>query len=324
MLVRRIRKRGANIVVEAHGEVLFSEGADIGRWKNRFSHRVSEAVEAAAPTNKRPRWAHYGKPLKSTITSSTSTRLTKGGGFFYIATGSRAPHAYYVDQGTGIYNSSTPYQAKILPPWRQGSPTLYEATWRAGGTSVWNRPSRPVYIKGQKGQFFFDAGLKRAFQSMRMRSFQVPGEGVSGISSAMNTFPSGLANFAGNTPASAGFIAQLQEWRAWRDDAFFSGTLPGYEGDGRRASGAKKPKKPKAAKPPKKPTKQPTKPTKPTKPKKMTAEQRSDIARAIGAQLRAQGRQFRNLTVSDDGTWSALVKAPRSSIFKPVTGRWRK
>jgi len=221
VLVRRIRSRGANIVVEANGEVLFAPGTDLSRWKNRFSHRVREATIEAAPTNKRPRWGHYGRPLKATITASTATRISRGGGRFYIAVGSSAPHAYYVDQGTGVYAGKGPYEAKILPPWERGSPSLYEHTWRPGGPGT--RKVRPVFIKGQRGQFFFDKGLKRGFESMRMRSFQVPGEGVSGLASSLASFPEGLANFVGNTPSDAAFRASLAEWRAWRDEAFARG-----------------------------------------------------------------------------------------------------
>jgi len=217
VLVRRIRRRGANIVVEANGEVLFAPTGDVGRWTNRFSHRVREATVQEAPTNKRPRWGHYGKPLKSTFTASTTYQ--PGRMKVYSAVGSNSPHAYYVDQGTGIYAGNGPYEARVLPPWHRGDPSLYEATWRPGGPGT--SRVKPVLIKGQKGQFFFDRGLKRGFQSMRMRSFQVPGEGQ--ISRALATIPTGLLNFLGNTPADAAFRASLEEWRTWRDEAFAAG-----------------------------------------------------------------------------------------------------
>jgi hypothetical protein len=214
VLVRRIRKRGANIVVEANGEVLFAPTGEIGRWTNRFSHRVLAATEAEAPTNKRPRWAHYGKPLKSTFKASTTYQ--PGRMKVYAAVGSTAPHSYYVDQGTGVYAGKGPYEAKVLPPWHRGSPSLYESTWRPNGPK--GRKVRPVFIKGQKGQGFFDAGLKRGFQSMRLRSVQVPGEGK--ITQALNSIPTGLLGFLGNTPPDAGFKASLEQWRAWRDAAW--------------------------------------------------------------------------------------------------------
>lgn len=215
VLVRRIHNRGANIVVEANGEVLFLPTGDVANWQRRFSARVREFSAAEAPVNKRPRWAHYGKPLKTTFTASTT--LQPGRMRVYSAVGSTSPHAYYVDQGTGVFNGSSPWKAKILPPTHRGGPNLYEATWRPA-------PGAPqvgsVYIKGQKGQHFFDKGLKRAFQSMRLRSFQVPGEGR--ITEALNSVPTGLLGFLGNTAATPAFVAQLEEWRAWRDAAWRS------------------------------------------------------------------------------------------------------
>lgn len=214
VLVRRVRRRGANIVVEANAEVLFAPIGQIGRWTRRFTERVKVASAAAAPVNKRPRWAHYGKPLKATMRGSTTYQ--PGRMKVYSAVGSTAPHAYYVDQGTGIYAGNGPYKAEVLPPWHRGSPSLYEATWRPAGPG--GRRVKAVYIKGQKGQFFFDEGLKRGFQSMRMRSYQVPGEG--GLGQILNSVPTGIADFLGNTPPDAGFRASLAEWRAWRDAAW--------------------------------------------------------------------------------------------------------
>lgn len=311
-LVRRIRRRGANIVVEAHGEVLFAATGDVGRWTNRFSQRVRAFAEQEAPSNKRPRWAHYGKPLKSTLTASTTYQ--PGRMRVYSAVGSSSAHAWYVDQGTGIYNDSSPYPAKILPPWQRGEGSLYEHTWRPGGPG--SRRVRTVMIKGQKGQFFFDKGLERGFRSMRMRAFQVPGEGGPKISGVLNSMPTGMENFAGNTPVTGAFIAELETWRKWRDEAWNN-----REDLGRGKSRPVKPTKTKAPKPPK--AAKPPKPSKPTKPKKLTPQQRADVAKQIGARLRAQGAQIRGLKVLDNGTWTALVKRPGQNIFKPVTGRWR-
>lgn len=231
-LVRRIRKRGATITVEAHGEVLFAATGDVGRWTNRFSQRVRSFASQEAPSNKRPRWAHYGKPLKSTMTASTTYQ--PGRMRVYSAVGSTAAHAAYVDQGTGVYNGGGAYPAKILPPWAVGSPSLYEHTWRppSGGTAgrggaVWARAkAAPVMIKGQKGQFFFDAALARGFRSMRLRGVQVPGEGGPKISGVLGSLPSQLVP-GGNTPVSGAFIASLTEWRAWRDEAYNRGRVLG-------------------------------------------------------------------------------------------------
>jgi len=224
MLVKRLKGRNTNGVVELHGEVLFAPGTDLSRWKNTLSHRVTAATAAAAPVNKRPRWGHYGKPLKTTFTASTSTRITSGGGFFYIAVGSRSAHAYYVDQGTGIYGGNGPYEAKILPPYQYGSASLYESTWRPGGDADTPRVAS-VMIKGQRGQHFFDRGLRDGFASVRMRSFQLPGEGISAMASSMASFPSGLFHSGSTTNASTGggLMLSLRDWRLWRDEAWRAG-----------------------------------------------------------------------------------------------------
>lgn len=218
VLIKRIHNRGANIVVEANGEVLFAPTGDVGQWTSRFSRAATRFSAEYAPTNKRPRWSHYGKPLKTTFTSSTV--FQPGRMKVHSAVGSTSPHAYYVDQGTGVFAGNGPYKAKILPPWHRGSASLYEHTWRPGGPG--ERRVKPVMIRGQRaaneGKGFFDPGLTRAFQYMRMRSFQVPADGK--ITAALGSFPEGLANFAGNTEASPGFVAQLEVWRTWRDEAW--------------------------------------------------------------------------------------------------------
>lgn len=221
MLIRRIKKRGATAVVEAHGEVLFAETGDVGAWTRRFSQRARAYAALAAPTNKRPRWGHYGDPLKSTMRASTSYHPSRMR--VYSAVGTTARHGLYVDQGTGIYAGNGPYPAKVLPPWTRGSPSLYEHTWNPPGGWA----NHVVMISGQRGQEFLDTGVRRAFRAMRMRSFQLPGEGASGMSNALKSYPETLANFSGATPADGAFRASLKEWRAWRDDAFNSGRLMG-------------------------------------------------------------------------------------------------
>lgn len=227
MIIKRIKSRGANIVVEANAEILlFPNTGSIGRWKKALTERVKQETRKEAPTNKRPRWGHYGPALRNTFTASTSTRITKGGGYIYSAIGSRSPHAFYVDQGTGIYNGGSPWKAKILPPWTQGSPSLYEHTWHPP-----NQPatglSQSVLIKGQRGQHFFDKGLDRAFRSVGDARYRAIGGRLSG---ALRSFPEGIANFAGNTVddgEGGAFRASLTEWRLWRDEAFNSGRVLG-------------------------------------------------------------------------------------------------
>ena len=217
-VVKRIRNRGATITVEANAEVLFMPGGQVHNWTNRFTGRIRSHTISEAPRNKRPRWSHYGKALHTTIVSARPRFWGNGRDKqrVYGAVGSTAPHAWYVDQGTGIHNGSMPYKAKILPPWVRGEGSLYEHTWRPAGPG--GRRVKPIYIKGQKGQGFFDKGLRRAFQSMRMRSYQVAGDPK--IGDVLNSMPTGLANFKGNTPADGAFIAQLEEWREWRQVAW--------------------------------------------------------------------------------------------------------
>lgn len=266
--IKKLRGRGVSGVVTAYGEVLFMPGGDVNRWTNRFAARIGAETRKAAPSNRRPRWAHYGKPLKATVTASRPEyRPARGGGRVYAAVGSTAPYAYYVDQGTGVYGGNGPYPAKVLPPWEQGSPSLYEHTWRPGGPGT--RKVGTVMIKGQRGQGFFDTGLTRGFARMRMRSFQVPGEGIRGMTDALGSFPRGL-EFDGNTPVTAGFIASLQEWRAWRDAAWNA-----QEALGR---GKTKPVKERKARPPKA-----VKPPKAPKPPKVKGPKKTPLERAIAA-----------------------------------------
>lgn len=269
-VVRRIKNRGATITVEAHAEVLFMPGGDVYNWTNRFTGRIRSKTIQAAPTNKRPRWNHYGKPLKQTIVSARPRFWGNGRDKqrVYAAVGSTAPHSYFVDQGTGVFGGNGPYEAKILPPWQRGGASLYERTWRPTGPG--GRRVAPVMIKGQKGQFFFDRGLAAAFRSMRMRSVQLPGEGGPKITEALASVPSGLENFtgSGNTSANPAFVGQLNEWRKWRDQAWSEGKGLGRGGGvGSRAheqavsasrskpSGSRSSSKPSKPRAPKKPTK---------------------------------------------------------------------
>lgn len=251
MTIYQLRKRGAKGVLQANGELLFLPTGDVGRWKNRFSANAQKFTAAEAPSNKRPRWAHYGLPLKRTINrSSTRFVKTRAGARLYSVVGSTAPYSAYVDQGTGIYNGGSPYRAKVLPPWRRGEGSLYEASWRppSGGTagagdSVWSRPAvRPVYIAGQQGQFFFDAGLRRTFRAMRVRQSIAPIGGLPGqMSQALSSMPAGLEDgFSGATPVNSAFVAQLQEWRQWRDERFNSGRVLGRDGGSRTAEGVRR------------------------------------------------------------------------------------
>jgi hypothetical protein len=216
VLIKTFHNRGSTIVVEAHGEVLFTAGGDVGQWTRHLVRAIEVATEANAPRNKRPRWAHYGKPLKQTFNSAV--RYVPSRMRVYGAVGSSASYAAFVDQGTEAF------EAKILPPWRRGSPSLYEHTWRPG---VGQPPVGPIMVRGQRGQFFFDAGLAQGFAAMRILSFEAPL--TPQIADAVRSLPPGILSFLdqGNTGANPAFVAQLQQWRAWRDEAFNEGRTLG-------------------------------------------------------------------------------------------------
>lgn len=304
-------------------------GGDVHNWTNRFTGRIRAATIAAAPVNKRPRWGHYGKPLKATIVSARPRFWANGRDKMrvYGAVGATADHAYYVDQGTGVYAGNAAYPAKIIPPWTHDSPSLYEATWRPGGPGT--RRVKPVIIKGQKGQFFFDTGLKHAFQSMRMRSFQVPNDPK--ISTILNSVATGLEGFFGNTPDSPAFRASLAEWRAWRDAAWKNNEGLGrnpmprsksVEGAVAKAKSLKKPSKPR----PKKATT--VKPKSLSKPKKgpvVNVQQRkADRAQFIAAMIKKYGSIELPSVRFSEGYWYATVPTKNSRgqvVFKEVRAK---
>jgi len=207
--VKRLIGRNVRGIVEANGEVLFTPAGSVGRWTNRLSNAVSHGVSTAAPTNKRPRWGHYGIPLKKSITASTDYDPARMR--VHAAVGSKAPYSTYVDQGTGVYAGSGPYPAKIIPPWSRGDSSLYEAAWKTPS----GKSSPVVMIKGQRPQGFFDKGLRAGFAKMGMVTTEVPGSGVG--REAFATFPSWLSREVGNTKPGYAFRASLKEWRAWRD-----------------------------------------------------------------------------------------------------------
>jgi hypothetical protein len=229
VLIKTFHNRGSTIVVEAHGEVLFSAAGDVGRWTKQLTRAIKVATQANAPRNKRPRWTHYGKPLKQTF--DADVRYVPSRMRVYGAVGSSALHAAFVDQGTGVFGGNGAYEAKILPPWRRGSPSLYEQGWSPNGSG--ERSS--VLIKGQPGQFFFDAGLAQGFAAMRILSFEAPL--TPKISEAVRSLPPGILSFLdqGNTVANPLFKQQLAEWRSWRQAAFNEGRTLGQR-KGRRNS----------------------------------------------------------------------------------------
>lgn len=217
ILIKRLHGRGVTGMVEIHGQALFAPHADVSRWQRRLTGRVLGLAGAYAPSNKRPRWAHSGKRLKTSMKASTpKPRISAGGGSVRSAVGSTSPHAMFVDQGTGIHGMGNgPYQAKILPPWTRGSPSLFESTWRPG-------PGQPAVgtttVTGQRPQYFMDRALTEGLRRSGMKTVNVPDSAISAAKAKdfYTTVFDGAAQFAG----SAAFDAELTQWREWRDAAW--------------------------------------------------------------------------------------------------------
>lgn len=235
-LTRVVRSKGSTVLVEAHAEVLFRRGGMVHRWTSIFTERIEGFTRDFAPYNKRPRWAHHGGHLKDSFEGTTTPNAA--GTEVGFAVGSSSDHSLYVDQGTGIYAGGAPYRAKILPPWRRGEASLYEATWRPDG----KRRVSDVWIKGQRGQHFFQKGIERAFQSMLMRSYQLPADPR--VNAAEIAAANTLASFLGGHRGGPVFRAQLQEWRQWRDRRWGAGGNLGPGGKTRRRWNLKRRERP--------------------------------------------------------------------------------
>jgi hypothetical protein len=330
VLIKKVQSRGSTIVVEAHGEVLFTPVGPVGRWTRELTKAIERATQAGAPRNKRPRWGHYGRPLKQTFDSDV--RYAPSRMRVYGAVGSSAGHAAFVDQGTGVHGGNGAYEAKILPPWRRGSASLYEHTWVPPGSKS---PVAPVMIQGQRGQFFFDAGLKRGFAAMRILSFEAPD--TPQISEAVRSLPPGILSFLdqGNTGANPAFVAQLEQWRAWRDEAFNEGRTLGRRKGRINSRPSRRPKKRvkrrrtaadirharemAAARSQRYRDRQRAK----NKTVKDTAAERRVRAETkVSRILRQKGYTVRELILRDDGTWTARIKGPRDRNFRKVDGKW--
>jgi hypothetical protein len=205
-LVKRLRKRGANMTVVAYGEVEFGPTGDVSEWMRRFSRSIRRYTASAAPSNKRPHWGYMGTPLKRSFRASTSA--IAGQTHVDAAVGSTKHYAGFVNDGTQDHS------AVLLPPWKGGGfPLLWEASWPPGKAS-----RTPMRVRGQKAQGFLQEGLHRAFVAEGMPSVVVPftpGE--------MATFPDRLADEVTKGLDEAwqtGFAAQLALWRAERDAAW--------------------------------------------------------------------------------------------------------
>lgn len=302
-------------MVEAHGEVLFAPGTALTNWKIRFSKNIISQVSRAAPRfNSSTRYPqrtyrpHPGPHLKDSFRANTKTDIKVGGGVYYIAVGSRSPYAIYVDQGTGVYAGRGEYVAKVLPPFTEGGHTLYERDPRD--------PDR-VTISGQRGQFFFKEGLDNAFQIMRLRSVDLPVEGISGLSKRGVAFPENLFG-SGRTPNDAGFQARLRMWREWRDEHYARQVALSEKTaeKNRERKESAKDRKPTRKNEDRKPTR------KNDEGRKFT---RAEVEAGITKFLRELGipdDRVRNIVPKPDGTFTFEFKNVRG-IWVQRSGRWR-
>lgn len=244
---RLIVRGNATVAINANATLLFVPGGDVYEWTNKVNRSIKRQTAYWAPKHnqtgrwKRPLRPHGRTPLKRTFVASRPyTRKSKYGAQVLASVGSTAHHALYVDQGTGIYGGNGPYEARLLPPWSEGSPSLYEATWNPGGKRVRD----PVMIKGQPGKQFFDKGLRSAFKANRVPYVTLP-SGGGAIEQALSVgWPQTLMDFSGSTTADAGFLQDLPKWRAWRDAAWKEG-----KDLGKPRPSKTRPKKPRATKP---------------------------------------------------------------------------
>lgn len=214
---RLVRKKNVTYAVTANANVMFMPGGQVYGWNRRLVNQIKKHTASFAPSNERPRWGHYGKPLKQTIESTKPDyRQVRHGARLYAAVGSTAHYAQFVDQGTGVYAGGSPWGAKILPPWQARGFTLWEHTWRPPGET---EALGKKMIQGQRPQRFMEKGLDRAFRYMVNRGAQVPTDPVK-MSRALAAWPKNLENFVGSTPNNGAFKASLEQWRAERDAAF--------------------------------------------------------------------------------------------------------
>lgn len=206
------------IQVTANAMLLAAPGGPIRKWTNAFQRFAQKHTAAAAPHHGSTINAHGVRslrphsivPLKKTIqTQKLRVRNLKGGPRVYGVVGSNSHYAIFVDQGTGAH------QAKLLPPWSQGSPSLFESTWAPG-------PGQPavgtITVRGQKGQGFFDEGLRKAFLSMKMRSIRTPADPKMG--DAMRTWPKELERVTASGALGSAYLADLPQWRAWKRETY--------------------------------------------------------------------------------------------------------
>lgn len=304
--VKAVKKRNVTLIITAEGEHLFLPGSGVLRWKKQLNASVLASTEAAAPVNKRPRWSHYGEPLKSSF-FKTGDRVNPIRMFASSAVGSRSHYSVYTDQGTGVHGGNGPYRARILPPWQYGSASLYESTWRPAGQGA--KPVAPVMIKGQRGQHYFEKGIIRGARASRLQTYR-KNENLRMATTAVyakSVLPAPSASAA----MGSAFRSQLEQWREWRDDAWMKQTGLGRGGGvgsklhrrtinkeirrrGREGEARRKAKK--------------------------TTKTIQEIVAKDLASRGIPASKIRNLKIHNDGTYTYEINI--RSVWKFRTGRW--
>lgn len=302
-----LRKRGTTIYLETYAERLFVPGGPMSNWLNSVSQKARVYAAEEAPSNKRPRWAHAGKPLKTTM-RATTVRGDASGLRVHQGVGSTAAHAVYVELGTGVYAGNSPYEAKILPPWTRGGPDLYESHWRPYG----GKRLKQVMIKGQRGQGFLQKGQERAFASAGLHLR--PSLGGEKVQRSMTAGEIVLTDIEEDNPNKGLFIQQRDEWRQWRDDAWADArqVRDRYNAKTRPKSTRKTAKKRNEGN-----TKSTKKPKTPT----LTAKQRAVETDRIKRAYADRRVRVRRVKVFPDGTYA--LEAFIQGGWKLRRGRWR-
>ena len=73
MYTHTFLKKDCVIAVEANALAIGLPSGDVGKWEASFREIVRDRASKAAPKNKRPRWDHYGAPLKQSLHKSIVT-----------------------------------------------------------------------------------------------------------------------------------------------------------------------------------------------------------------------------------------------------------
>ncbi len=306
MYTHTFLKKDCVIAVEANALAIGLPSGDVGKWEASFREIVRDRASKAAPKNKRPRWDHYGAPLKQSLHKSRAKFHKRTRGFkLYSTVGSKLHYAAFVDQGTSAH------QASLLPPWPQRGYGYWEANPAKGVDKI--------TVSGQRGVGYMDAGIRAAFAYKRLKYV---GASRKVIAEGLTTTTALLPDFDGGTPNNPAFRAQREKWRA--------------EAGSRMAKRTEIPKQPKQGPAKKRPVDRELKARREAEEAKkslaksgvqskmlhqarekakLLAEERDRIRKAF----EAKGYRVRTLDVYEDGTYHITLVGRKD----PYEGRWK-